>query len=179
MRSRGRGPIPRGRPGGTPRADAGLALVTVSTGRQLQRLPTGASEVVGTAFSPDGQKIVFVSDRAAKDSRKVFVMPADGGTATRLINQSGSTYQMVPDWQPLQAKEPCTITGTIHDDHLVGTPGMGFYYIAMALDFERIAIGSPAMVQRMFAQLVETVRTMKRDGWCAKTCSAANCWSLA
>jgi len=34
----------------------------------------------------------------------------------------------------------------------------------MALDFERIAIGSPAMVQRMFAQLVETVRTMKRDG---------------
>src|SRR5207253_9556712 len=75
------------------------------------------------AFSPDGQQIVFVSDRAAKDSRKLFVMSANGGTATRLINLSGSTYQMVPDWQPLRAKEPCTITGTIHDDHLVGTPG--------------------------------------------------------
>jgi alkylation response protein AidB-like acyl-CoA dehydrogenase len=34
----------------------------------------------------------------------------------------------------------------------------------MALDFERIAIGSPAMVQRMFAQLVETVLAMQRDG---------------
>jgi Ca2+-binding RTX toxin-like protein len=75
------------------------------------------------AFSPDGKKIVFVSDRAAKDSRKLFVMSADGGTATRLINVSGSTYQMVPDWQPLQAKDPCTISGTIHDDHLIGTPG--------------------------------------------------------
>jgi hemolysin type calcium-binding protein len=29
-----------------------------------------------------------------------------------------------PDWQPLQAKDPCTITGTIHDDHLIGTPGL-------------------------------------------------------
>ena len=74
------------------------------------------------AFSPDGQQIVFVSDRAAKDSRKLFVMSADGGTPTRLINLSGFTYQMVPDWQPLQAKDPCTIRGTIHDDHLVGTP---------------------------------------------------------
>ena len=48
---------------------------------------------------------------------------SDGGTATRLINLSGFTYQMVPDWQPLKAKDPCTISGTIHDDRLVGTPG--------------------------------------------------------
>jgi Ca2+-binding RTX toxin-like protein len=75
------------------------------------------------AFSPDGTKIVFVSDRSAKGSRKLFLISADGGTATRLINQSGSTYQMVPDWQPLQAKDPCTIRGTIHADQLVGTPG--------------------------------------------------------
>jgi Ca2+-binding RTX toxin-like protein len=75
------------------------------------------------AFSPDGTKIVFVSDRAAKDSRKLFVMSADGGTATRLINLSGFTYQMVPDWQPLAAKDPCTIRGTINADQLVGTPG--------------------------------------------------------
>ena len=50
-------------------------------------------------------------------------MPANGGTATRLINQSGYTYQMVPDWQPLTAKDPCTIRGTINNDNIVGTNG--------------------------------------------------------
>ncbi len=74
------------------------------------------------AFSPDGQKIVFVSDRAAKDSRKLFVMTADGGAQTRLIKVSGFSFQMVPDWQPISANDPCTIRGTIGDDRLVGTP---------------------------------------------------------
>src|SRR6266849_6334489 len=78
----------------------GTGLVQLTDSPALDALP---------AFSPDGRKIVFVSDRAAKDSRKLFLVGADGGTATRLINQSGSTYQMVPDWQPLQAKDPCTI----------------------------------------------------------------------
>ena len=49
-------------------------------------------------------------------------MSSDGGAATRLINISGSTYQMVPDWQPLQTKDPCTIRGTINNDQIVGTP---------------------------------------------------------
>jgi Ca2+-binding RTX toxin-like protein len=63
------------------------------------------------------------SSSSAKDSRKLFVMGADGGTATRLIKLSGFTYQMVPDWQPLKTQDPCTITGTIHGDRLVGTSG--------------------------------------------------------
>ena len=36
---------------------------------------------------------------------------------------SGYSYQMVPDWQPVAGKDPCTIRGTINSDHLVGTPG--------------------------------------------------------
>ena len=75
------------------------------------------------AFSPDGTKIVFVSDRAQKDSRKLFVMSAAGGAATRLIQRSGYSYQMVPDWQPLWAKDPCTIRGTINGDSIDGTAG--------------------------------------------------------
>jgi Tol biopolymer transport system component len=75
------------------------------------------------AFSPDGKKIVFVSDRAQKDSRKLFVMNTDGSSPTRLVTESGWTYQMVPDWQPVFAKDPCTIRGTINADHLLGTPG--------------------------------------------------------
>ena len=64
---------------------------------------------------------MFVSDRAAKDSRKLFVMNADGSSPTRLMNVSGWTYQMIPDWQPISKADPCTIHGTIAADHLVGT----------------------------------------------------------
>jgi Tol biopolymer transport system component len=95
------------------RAD-GTGLVQLTSSPALDALP---------AFSPDDKKIVFVSDRAAKDSRKLFVMSSVGGTATRLIDLSGSTDQMVPDWQPLHAKDRCTIRGTINADHLIGTRG--------------------------------------------------------
>jgi TolB protein len=95
------------------RAD-GTGVVQLTSSPALDALP---------AFSPDGKKIVFVSDRAAKDSRKLFAMSSTGGTATRLIDLSGSTYQMVPDWQPVFRKDPCTIRGTINADHLIGTPG--------------------------------------------------------
>jgi len=50
------------------------------------------------------------------------VMGANGGTPRRLIpNDVGWTYQMVPDWQPIHAKDPCTIRGTINSDSLVGS----------------------------------------------------------
>ena len=92
----------------------GSGLVRLTDSPALDALP---------AFSPDGTRIVFVSDRAAKDSRKLYVMSATGGGADRVIKVSGQTYQMVPDWQPLVEKDPCTIRGTIHADTLVGTPG--------------------------------------------------------
>ena len=72
------------------------------------------------AFSPDGKKLVFISDRALKDSRKLYVMPAGGGAARRVIGTPGYTYQMVPDWQPLRQRDTCTIRGTIHADVLDG-----------------------------------------------------------
>ena len=48
------------------RAD-GTGVVQLTNTPSLDALP---------AFSPDGTKIVFVSDRAQKDSRKLFVMGA-------------------------------------------------------------------------------------------------------
>src|SRR5256886_5844132 len=49
-------------------------------------------------------------------------------------------------------------------DHLVGERGMGFYYAMMALDFERIMIGSVGMIRRMLDELIAFVRRTRRDG---------------
>ena len=39
---------------------------------------------------------------------------------------------------------------------------MGFYYAAMALNFERLSIGSVGMVRRYFRELVAVVRELRR-----------------
>src|ERR1043166_3813543 len=80
------------------------------------------------------------------------------------MNAPGITVQPIYVWPGLRTNAVFFDNVRVPKDHLVGTPGMGFYYIAMALDFERIAIGSPAMGPRLFPQLVETGRTMQRDG---------------
>lgn len=49
-------------------------------------------------------------------------------------------------------------------DNLIGQRGMGFYYAMMALDFERIAIGSVGTLKRIFEELKVFVRKTKRDG---------------
>src|SRR5437763_410352 len=49
-------------------------------------------------------------------------------------------------------------------DHLVGERGMGFYYAMMALDFERIMIGSVGMLRRLLDELKGFIRRARRDG---------------
>jgi Ca2+-binding RTX toxin-like protein len=76
------------------------------------------------SYSPDGTKIVFSSDRSGKDTRRLFVMATNGAGPTRLIGNSNPSTQMLADWQPLHGpKDPCTIRGTINNDHLIGTRG--------------------------------------------------------
>lgn len=48
--------------------------------------------------------------------------------------------------------------------NLVGERGMGFYYAAMALNFERLSIGSIGSARRHFRALVEEVRHLVVDG---------------
>jgi alkylation response protein AidB-like acyl-CoA dehydrogenase len=49
-------------------------------------------------------------------------------------------------------------------DHLVGARGMGFYYAMMALDFERIVLGSVGLLKRLVEELKDYVRSATRDG---------------
>ena len=73
------------------------------------------------AYSPNGRSIVFVSDRTAKDNREFFVMSASGAAQRRLLRDP-NRWDMSPDWGKSAGRHGCTITGTINDDDLIGTP---------------------------------------------------------
>jgi len=80
------------------------------------------------------------------------------------MDRPGITVQPITVWPGLRTNAVFFDNVRIPRNHLIGEPGMGFYYAAMALNFERISIGSPGMVQRFFRELVEVVKELERDG---------------
>ena len=109
------------------------------------------------AHSASHQWLAVRTDQEARKHQGIslLIVPMDA---------PGITVQPIYVWPGLRTNAVFFDNVRVPKENLIGTPGMGFYYIAMALDFERIAIGSPAMVQRMFGQLVELVKTLERDG---------------
>ncbi len=67
------------------------------TGGQATRLTSGMAYDMQPRFSPDGERIVFVSDRSGDNN--VWLMPAAGGEPTQLSKGVGS-YFLSPEWMP-------------------------------------------------------------------------------
>ena len=80
------------------------------------------------------------------------------------LDLPGITVQPIYVWPGLRTNAVFFDNVRIPKRNLIGEPGMGFYYAAMALNFERISIGSPGMVMRFFAELVEVVKRLERNG---------------
>ncbi|MGH7855854.1 MAG: acyl-CoA dehydrogenase family protein, partial [Candidatus Binatia bacterium] len=97
------------------------------------------------------------TDQEAKKHKgiSVVIVPLDA---------PGITIQPIYVWPGLRTNAVFFDNVRIPRKNLIGEPGMGFYYAAMALNFERISIGSPGMVQRYFRELVELVKRLSRDG---------------
>lgn len=70
--------------------------VNPTTGAIVRRLTNSPSIDTAPSFSPDGTRIVFVSDRDG--GPQLFLMNADG-SGVRRLSQSGS-YNCNPDWHP-------------------------------------------------------------------------------
>lgn len=64
-------------------------------GRQITRKTRTQAVEASPCFSPDNSQIVFTSD--SMGAPQLFVMPAAGGTARRLVTQL-SRYCAEPDW---------------------------------------------------------------------------------
>jgi alkylation response protein AidB-like acyl-CoA dehydrogenase len=80
------------------------------------------------------------------------------------MDAPGVTVQAIYVWPGLRTNAVFFDNVRVPRDYLVGERGMGFYYAAMALNFERLSIGSVAMVRRYFRELVAAVREIEIDG---------------
>ncbi|MCH7876140.1 MAG: PD40 domain-containing protein [Gemmatimonadetes bacterium] len=67
------------------------------TGGTATRLTHGLPHDLGPRVSPDGTRIVFVSDRSGDDN--VWLLSLDGGEPEPLTTGDGSTY-LSPEWTP-------------------------------------------------------------------------------
>jgi Tol biopolymer transport system component len=67
-------------------------------GSNQTRLTNGQAGDSDPAFSPDGTKIAFTSDRHASGNKEIYVMNADGSNQTRLTNSPGNNH--CPAWSP-------------------------------------------------------------------------------
>lgn len=60
-------------------------------------LPNGTANEYNAAYSPDGTKIAFISDRTGAPN--LFLMPVSGNDPAQLTSVAGCTIQ-VPTWSP-------------------------------------------------------------------------------
>jgi dipeptidyl aminopeptidase/acylaminoacyl peptidase len=73
-----------------------LYTVPVSGGL-ARRLTEGMGHDMQPRFSPDGQTVVYVSDRSGDNN--VWLVPAEGGEPTQLSKGVGSRF-LSPEWMP-------------------------------------------------------------------------------
>lgn len=67
--------------------------------RKLIVIPPGRHNEIFPAWSPDGKKIAFESNRDTHDGNyEIYVMNADGSNQTRLTNNKA--FDMQPTWSP-------------------------------------------------------------------------------
>ncbi|HEY7180542.1 MAG TPA: S9 family peptidase [Blastocatellia bacterium] len=75
-----------------------LYLLSVNGGKP-RAITDGESEDDNPVFSPDGRWLAFVSNRARREERHVWIVSAGGGAARRLTNTAAGV-ESNPQWSP-------------------------------------------------------------------------------
>lgn len=100
-----------------------------SDGKILKRLTTDASIDQSACFSPDGQQIVWSSDRAG-GYPQLYIMDRDGGNVRRLTNLQGLRCD-TPVWSPVRLGDDYRIAfyghqgGPVGDIYIIRPSGEG------------------------------------------------------
>jgi TolB protein len=77
--------------------EAAEIFIVDADGRNERRLTHAPGEDTAPAWSPDGRRIAFVSERAGTD---IYVMNADGRSQRRLTHSRGNAAAFAPAWSP-------------------------------------------------------------------------------
>ena len=80
------------------------------------------------------------------------------------MDRPGIAVQPLWTWSGIRTNAVFFDDVRVPRDNLIGERGMGFYYAMMALDFERIMIGSVGLLRRFLGELKTFVRRTRRDG---------------
>jgi len=78
---------------------SGEIYVADANGRNPERLTETEADEASPTWSPDGQRIAFVSDRSNREEHEneIWVVDAEGEEATRIT--SNSVWDLEPDWR--------------------------------------------------------------------------------
>ncbi|HRA48010.1 MAG TPA: prolyl oligopeptidase family serine peptidase, partial [Thermomicrobiales bacterium] len=74
------------------------AIWLSSNGQPARQFTSGLVEDCEAAFSPDSTRLAFLSDRHERESKRLYVLPLNGGEATRLGTAEGELSE--PRWSP-------------------------------------------------------------------------------
>jgi len=149
--------------------DFAVAYSEPEAGTDMASLRTRA-ELDGDAWVINGQKMWNTMAHVATHNwvavRTEPEAPKHKGLSMMIVpmDAPGVSVQPIYVWPGLRTNALFLDNVRVPRDHLIGERGMGFYYAAMALNFERLAIGSVGMVRRYFRQLVAQVRERTVDG---------------
>ena len=149
--------------------DFALGYSEPEAGTDLAALRTRAV-LDGDTWVVSGQKMWNTMAHTATHNRLAVRTEPDApkhkGISIMIVpmDAPGVTVQGIYVWPGLRTNALFLDNVRVPRDYLIGERGMGFYYAAMALNFERLSIGSVAMTRRYFRELVGLVRDIDIDG---------------
>jgi Tol biopolymer transport system component len=106
------------------RSSGGEIYLINADGTQLTRLTNNFSHDYLPLWSPDGSRLLFLSDRDHPPILQIYVMNADGSNQTRLTNEPNGAYH--PAWSPDGTMIAYFMEQDLHSDlYLIHVDGSG------------------------------------------------------
>lgn len=146
-------------------------------GSSPTRLTNNTAVDAWPAWSPDGTKIAFYTDRDSNITDELYTMNADGSAPARLTNSGDLVVNIFPDWAPDGMKiffgtnrdEPnrLTCSSCNHDIYSVNPDGSSLTNLTNTLSQEADPAASPDGTKIAFASNRDgndEIYTMNSDG---------------
>lgn len=141
-------------------AEAGTDLASLTTRAELdgdEWVISGAKMWNTMAHHATHNWLAVRTEPGAKKHKGISMMIVP-------MDAPGVSVQPIWVWPGLRTNALFLDNVRVPRGYLIGERGMGFYYAAMALNFERLSIGSIGSARRHFRALVDEVRTLVVDG---------------